>query len=315
MMMHRTPTFEEDSYHARGDKTEKQVLFEQMDAILPWEELLEKMQPYYYKGKRGRPPFPLEVMLRVTFAQQWLNRSDRKMKDTLKENLTVRFFARLEPDQSPDASTICKFRGWLQKHNLGAVLLELSKNHLEAKGILTKMSTSVDSTIIDAPTSTKNEDQQRDPEMKSTRKGKQWHFGMKAHIGTDANGYVHSAKVTAANVHDSTVMEECLHGEEEAIYGDKGYVSEERKQKFEARGVRWRVLRKASRGKQLTEEDKAFNRECNRMRSVVEDTFGVVKHLWGHRKVRYRGLRKNAWHMYMLFGLANFYRARKQLAV
>ena len=168
-------------------------------------------------------------------------------------------------------------------------------------------------TIISAPSSTKNRERQRDPEMKSTRKGNAWHFGMKMHIGTDTEGHVHSVAATAANVHDSTVMSDCLHGDEKEIYGDKAYVSSTHQQAAEARGVQWKVLRKGTRGRALDEADQAYNRECNRTRAKVEHAFGIVKHLWGYRKTRYRGLDKNASRLTLMFALANFYMARKPL--
>ena len=173
----------------------------------------------------------------------------------------------------------------------------------------------MDASIIRAPSSTKNRDRQRDPAMKQTRKGNAWYFGMKTHIGTDTRGRVHSVAVTDAAVHDSTMMPACLHGEETAIYGDKAYANEARQQAALGRGVDWRVSRRARTGKRLNCADKSFNRKSNRTRARVKHAFGVIKHLWGYRKVRYRGLEKNTAQAFTLFALANFYLARRELAV
>jgi IS5 family transposase len=173
--------------------------------------------------------------------------------------------------------------------------------------------TIVDASIVSAPSSTKNKERQRDPEMKQTKKGNQWYFGMKMHIGSDTRGRVHSIVVTDASVHDSTVAEDLIHGEENELYGDKAYANADRKEAYEAAGVTWRVNRKAKRGKKLNCADRSFNRKSNRTRAKVEHAFGVVKHLWGYRKVRYKGIAKNASQVFALFTLSNLYMARKEL--
>lgn len=309
----RQYSFEDVTYENRRKKTRKQRLLEEMDEILPWEVFLSTMAPFYPKGTKGRPPVGLETMLRIYFMQHWFGHSDPSMEDALHDNIPMRRFARIEPGYAPDETTICKFRHWLEENELTKALLRISNERLSARGITVKGGSIVDATIISAPSSTKNRLKQRDPEMRSTRKGTDWYFGMKAHIGSDTQGYVHSVEVTAANVHDVTMMERCLHGQEKAIYGDKGYACAKRKAKAEAQGILWRVSRRASRGKKLTCADVSFNRKSNRTRARVEHPFGVVKHLWGYRKVRYRGLRKNAAQVYTLFALANFYMARKKL--
>ena len=172
----------------------------------------------------------------------------------------------------------------------------------------------MDATIISAPSSTKNEKRERDPQMKQTKKGNQWHFGMKVHVGTDEQGRAHSVAVTDASVHDSQVMDDLLHGDEDVVYGDKAYASAERKAQLEASGVICRINRKARRGKKLNCADRSFNRKSNRTRARVEHIFGVVKHIWGYRKVRYKGLNKNACQVFTLMALANLYLARRQLA-
>ena len=193
-------------------------------------------------------------------------------------------------------------------------LFECIGQYLSDRGLLLREGTIVDATILAAPTSTKNRDQARDPQMGSTKKGTTWHFGLKAHVGSDPQGRVHTVVVTSASVHDSQMMDECLHGDEQVIYGDKAYVDAQRQQDAQAEGIEWRVLRKATRGRKLTCADRSFNRKSNRTRARVEHPFGIIKHLWGYSKVRYRGLAKNAAQLFTLFALANVYLARRALA-
>ena len=190
----------------------------------------------------------------------------------------------------------------------------LTNEYLGDKGLLLKEGTIVDATIISAPRSTKNKDHKSSPEMRSTRKGNNWHYGMKIHIGTDLQGRVHHVKVTDAAAHDSTVMDDLLHSEEKSIYGDKAYANEEKAVAAKASGVDWRVSRKAKKNRKLNCADKSFNRKSNRTRAKVEHVFGVVKHLWGYRKTRYRGLHKNACQAYTLMALANLYLSRRELS-
>ncbi len=309
----RQVSFEDASYWDRTKKTKKQRFLTEMNAVLPWDAMLDLIRPFYYKGDKGRPPIGLATMLRIYFLQQWYGYSDPGMEDALYDNVSVRVFAHVEAGHAPDETTICKFRHLLEQHGLTRRLFELSRDLLEQRGLLVKAGTIVDASIISAPSSTKNQAKQRDPEMKSTKKGNQWYFGMKEHIGTDPQGLVHRVEVTAANVHDATLMEACLHGQEKVIYGDKAYVSKQRKAEAEAQGVQWRVLRKATRTRKLNCADQSFNRKSNRTRARVEHTFGVIKHLWGYRRTRYRGLDKNAVQVYTLLALANFYLARDSL--
>ena len=214
-----------------------QKFLERRDAVLPWKKFVSEIAPYYPKGERGRPPIPLETMLRVYFLQQWYGYSDPGMEDAVYDNVSLHCFASLQPGQAPNETTICKFRHPLEHPELTKKLLELSRRHLAARGILVQDGTIVDAAIITAPSSTKNKASARGPEMKSTKKGNTWHFGMKAHIGTDTEGHVHSVEVTEANVHDSTMMEQCLHGKQKRIYGDKAYACAVRKKEAEERGV------------------------------------------------------------------------------
>ena len=181
-----------------------------MDTVFPWEAMPDVIRPFYFKGGTGRPPIGLETMLRIYFLQQWYGYSDPAMEDALCDSLAVRIFARVDAGQAPDETTICKFRHLLEQHRLTQRLFELSRDMLEKRGLLVKAGTIVDATIISAPSSTKNQAKQRDPEMKSTKKSNQWYFGMKAHIGTDTQGLVHSVAVTPANAHDATLLDVCL---------------------------------------------------------------------------------------------------------
>ena len=218
----------------------------------PWEAFLSELEPFYPQGARGRPPVGFETMLRIYFMQQWFGHSDPGMEDALHDNIAMRRFARLDAGYAPDETTICKFRHWLEERGLTKRLLSISNKHLRAHGVMVREGSIVDATIISAPASTKNRTGARDPEMKSTRKANKWRFGMKAHIGTDTQGYVHSVEVTAANVHDVTMMEQCLHGEEKEIYGDKGYAC--RKRKEQGRVAR-RRLAGVAQGGQRQETD------------------------------------------------------------
>jgi IS5 family transposase len=252
------------------------------------------------------------------FMQQWYGLSDPAMEDSLYDIESMRRFAGidLETDVIPDETTILHFRHLLEKHKLTKKLFEETQRYLTVKGLLLREGTIVDATIINAPSSTKNREKKRDGEMKQTKKGNQWYFGMKAHVGTDTGkGLVHSVVVTDAAVHDSKVMDKLLHGEEKAVYGDKAYAGEERKREYEGRGIEWCVKRKANRGQQLTEEDKEYNHRQGKVRAIVEHVFHVVKNIFQHRKTRYKGLYKNAVQVFSLFTLANIYLVRRELAM
>lgn len=306
------------AYENKKKKTRREKFLEEMNTVIPWKELIDVIRPYYPKSGNGRQPMPLEMMLRVYFMQQWYGLSDPAMEDSLYDIESMRRFAgiNLEADTIPDETTVLHFRHLLEKHNLTKKIFDETKRYLKEKGLLLREGTIVDATIIDAPSSTKNREGKRDEEMKQTKKGNQWYFGMKAHVGTDTGkGLVHSVVVTNAAIHDSQVMDKLLHGEEEAVYGDKAYASEERKVEYESRGIEWCVKKKANRGKQLTEQDKEYNHRQGKIRAKVEHAFLVVKHIWQHRKVRYKGLYKNAVQFYSLFTLANLYMVRNELAI
>ena len=307
-------SFSDEAYTSKKNTTRKERFLCEMNEVLPWDDLLQPILRHYPKPGRGRRPIPAETMLRIYFMQQWYGLSDPAMEDSLYDVASMRRFAGVALDAIPDETTICKFRHFLERHRLTEILFECTGQYLSERGLILREGTIVDATILAAPTSTKNRDQARDPQMGSTKKGTTWHFGLKAHVGSDPQGRVHTVVVTSASVHDSQMMDECLHGDEEVIYGDKAYVDAQRQQEAQAEGIEWRVLRKATRGRKLTCADRSFNRKSNRTRARVEHPFGIIKHLWGYSKVRYRGLAKNAAQLFTLFALANVYLARRALA-
>jgi IS5 family transposase len=304
------------AYDSKKKKTRRERFLEEMDKVIPWGTLLAEIKKYYPKAGNGRHPMPLEQMLRIYFMQQWYGLSDPAMEDALYDIESMRRFAGIDlvEDAIPDETTILNFRHLLERHRLTEEIFEKTKLYLKDKGILVREGTIVDATIINAPSSTKNKEKARDAEMKQTKKGNQWYFGMKAHVGTDVKrGLVHKVIVTDASVHDSRVMDDLLHGEEMAVYGDKAYASEEKKKEYLERGVKWCVNRKGNRGHLLNEVDREWNHEQNQIRAKGEHAFHVVKCLWNYRKTRYKGLYKNAAQVLSLFALANLYLARKEL--
>jgi len=313
-----TITFASLAYENKKKQTRREKFLEEMDKVIPWEELLKLIKGHYPKAGNGRQPMPLEMMLRIYFMQQWYGLSDPTMEDELYDSESMRRFAGidLEVDAVPDETTILHFRHLLEKHELTKEIFEKTKQYLSGKGLLLREGTIVDATIISAPSSTKNRDNARDKEMKQTKKGNQWYFGMKAHVGTDTGkGLAHSVVVTDAAVHDSQVMDELLHEEEQAVYGDSAYSSEKRKAEYEARGIKWCVNRKGCRHYQLSPEDVEYNHKQSQTRAKGEHAFRVVKHLWGYQKVRYKGLLKNAAQVFSLFALANLYLVRSELSM
>jgi transposase, IS5 family len=309
------PTFAALAFANKKKKTRREKFLEEMDQVVPWPELLKVVRRRYPKAGNGRPPLGLEKMLRVYFLQQWFNLSDPAMEDELYESESMRRFAGIElgQDEVPDETTILKFRHLLERHGLTKKLFAKVAAHLEAHKLLLRQGTIVDATIVNAPRSKKNEKKAMDPEMSSTRKGTDWFFGMKVHVGTDLKGVAHTAVVTTAKVHDSQQLDELLHGQEQVVYGDRAYIDEQKRQDFEAQGVRWRIQRRARRNAPLSDKDRKWNRRQSKVRARVEHIFQIIKQLWGHRKVRYRGLAKNEAHYFTLLALANLYMKRKKL--
>ena len=310
------PTFAALAYANKKKKTRREQFLEEMNLVVPWMNLLQVVEPHYPKAGQGRPPLGMEKMLRIYFMQQWFNLSDPGMEDALYDMESLRRFAGIElgADEVPDETTILNFRHLLERHQLTQKLFQQVNHHLAQRGLLMREGTIVDATIITAPRSRKNANGQQDPEMSSTRKGTDWFFGHKLHVGTDSVcGLAHSAVVTTAKVHDSRILSQLLHGQETVLYGDTAYVGRTRKSFYERRGVQWRVQRRAPMKAPLREADRVWNREQNKVRAKVEHIFQVIKHLWGHRKVRYRGLAKNAAQCFSLLALANLYLVRKKL--
>jgi len=304
------------AWSRKGKVTRRERFLAEMDAVIPWSELIALIEPHYPRGETGRPPQDLERMLRIYFLQQWFNLSDPQAEDAIYDSESMRRFAKVELsfDKVPDETTILRFRHLLEQHKLTAKIFEAIKDLLESKRLFLYSGTIVDATIVAAPSSTKNEAKARDPEMKQTKKGKNWHFGMKFHVGTDRRGTVHSLTATHAAVSDLEELPKLLHGEERVLYGDQAYWKQADREAFEARGVRYRVNRRGPRGnKSLTEHEKAINRSRSRTRARGEHAFRIVKQLWGFSKTRYRGIEKNLARGYTMFALANLYALRHRL--
>ena len=299
------------AYDTKGKVTRRERFLREMDAVIPWPTLRALIAPHYTVAGRGRRPLPLETMLRVYFLQQWFDLSDPQAEAMLYDSEAMRRFARVElgDDTVPDESTILRFRHLLEQHQLTAAMFDAVKTLLTEKRLLLKAGTIVDATIIAAPSSTKNATKTRDPEMKQTRKGNQWYFGLKIHVGTDTRGVVHSLTTTDAAQHDSTQLPQLLHGQESTLYGDKAYDNADTKAHWEAEGGRYRVNKRGQR----TPRRDAVNATRSRVRARVEHVFHIVKRLWGFAKVRYRGLAKNTTRAYAAFALANLYLVRKRL--
>lgn len=302
-------------------KTRKREFLEEMDKVVPWDVLVQIVAPHYTKAKTGRPAFAIETMLRIHYLQQWFGLSDPAMEEALHDVPVYREFAKLDGglDRLPDESTILRFRHLLEKNNLAPDMLRVVNDLLSHKGLLLKTGTAVDATLINAPSSTKNASGERDPEMHQTKKGNQWYFGMKAHIGVDADsGLVHSVITTAANVNDVTQANALLHGQEVEAYGDSGYQGADKR--GDARSaVHWhvamrpgkrRALDKSQLKERLADEIQTINA---RIRAKVEHPFRVIKQQFGFAKVRYKGLAKNTGQIVTLFALANLWMARKKL--
>jgi transposase, IS5 family len=308
-------TFASLAWAHKGKVTRREKFLAEMNAVMPWAKLLAMIAPHYPTDGRGRPRADLELMLRIYCLQQWFNLSDPQAEESLYDSESMRRFAGVELAETkvPDESTILRFRHLLEEHRLTKAIFDEIRTLLQEHGLLLKSGTIVDATIISASGSTKNEAKQRDPQMGSSKKGRNWHFGMKVHIGTDKRGLVHSLSVTSASVNDFTELPELLHGDEKELYGDRSYWSEEHRWLCRDVGIRYRVNRRAKRGHQLTRAQKLINTLRSKVRARVEHPFNVVKRLWGFTSVRYRGLAKNAARAYTMFALANLYLVRRQL--
>lgn len=309
-------TFASAAWSAKGKVTRRERFLAEMNAVIPWVRLLALIEPHYPKAGAGRQPHPMERMLRIYCMQNWFNLSDPQAEDSLYDIESMRRFAGIElaEDDIPDESTILRFRHLLEEHQLTERIFAEVRSLLEERRLLLKSGTIVDATIIAAPTSTKNAEKARDPEMHQTRKGKQWHFGMKAHVGTDPRGIVHSLATTAAQAADITQLPKLLHGKEKVVFGDQAYWSEFHRQCARASAIRYRINRKGSKSRPLNEHQKWINRLRSKARARGEHAFHVVKRLWGFTKVRYRGLAKNTARLFTAFALANLYLLRRRLS-
>lgn len=303
------------AWQTKGKTTRRERFLAEMEAVIPWAAWVAIVAPYYPKAGNGTQPYPLELMLRIHCLQQWFNLSDPAAEEALYDSESMRRFARVElgMDRVPDETTILRFRHLLAQHGLAETLFREITGQLEARGLLLRSGTIVDATIIAAPSSTKNAAERRDPEMHQTRKGNQWYFGMKFHAGMDPNGIVHTLTATAANAADITELPQLLHGEEQTVWGDAAYWKEDDRRRLLAEGKRYRMNRRGTKQRPLTEAQKRVNRARSRTRAKGEHGFHVVKQLWGFTKVRYRGLAKNLARGFVIFGLANLFRLRRRL--
>jgi transposase, IS5 family len=322
-MTHQT-SFSQAEFADKKKITRREKFLARMEEIIPWAALLAVIDPFYPKGERGRPPVGLERMLRVYFLQQWYGLADEAIEDAIYDSQAMRGFARIDlaADGVPDATTLLKFRRLLETNDLCKGLFNAINADLAARGLMMRAGTLVDATLLAAPSSTKNRAKQRDPEMHQTRKGNQWYFGMKAHIGADRDGkLVHTVVVTAANVADITKTAELLHGQETQVHADAGYIGVEKREEITGlnRPIDWQIAGKRGQIKKMEEGSekeslKVIEKAKASVRAFVEHPFHILKNLFRHRKVRYRGLAKNGHQLHTLFGLANLVIAARQTA-
>ena len=314
-------TFGDAEGMGKRKRTRREIFLAEMEQVVPWQALLALIEPHYPKaGRPGRQPYAIATMLRIHFLQQWYALSDPAMEEALYDTPVMRRFARLSGlDNVPDETTILNFRRLLETHGLAESIFERVNAHLARKGQSLKAGTIVDATIIAAPSSTKNQDGERDPEMHQTKKGNQWHFGMKAHIGVDEeSGLVHHVECTAANVNDVTQVHKLLHGREDTVCGDSGYTGAEKREELQDVDAGFLIAEKPSKLRAMkNERERRYAERWERykasLRAKVEHPFRVIKRQFGYTKVRYRGLAKNAAQVLTLFALSNLWMARRRL--
>lgn len=301
---------------AHKKKLRCEKFLDEMDSIIPWNKFMAQIEPHYEQKKLGRNRMDMKMMLKIYFLQQWFNLSDPECEDQIYDRGSFQKFLGIDllADRVPDETTILNFRHLLEEHELQKEFFAIVRILLEESGLILKDGTIVDATIIHAPSSTKNKEKKRDSEMSSTKKGNTYHFGMKAHIGVDAQGgLVHSIETTTASVHDKDKLHHLMHGEEGAIFGDKGYVGQKEKRVARAMNIHWGVLDRAARNRPLSSSQKKQNKKKSSVRSKVEHPFQVVKCQWNYKKVKYKGLFKNSMQLHTLFALCNLFRVRKKL--
>jgi transposase, IS5 family len=314
-------SFSDAEYAVKRKRTRREAFLAEMDKVVPWDALLGLIEPVYPKAGKGRRPYALKTMLRIHLMQQWFGYSDPAMEEALYDVAPVRRFAKLSlaSGSVPDETTILNFRRLLETHDLAAKMLEAVNSHLSARGLLLKQGTIVDATIIHAPSSTKNRDKSRDGDMHQTRKGQQWYFGMKAHIGVDVeSGLVHTVTTTPANVADITETERLLHGGEASVWADAGYTGADKRDALKKRPIRWHIAAKRGSIKAMPEGDlkdatKYLEYLKAAVRAKVEHPFRVIKQQFGYTKVRFKGLSKNTAQVLTLFALSNLWMARPRL--
>ena len=301
-----------------GKTTRRAQFLADMDRIIPWPELAAAIEPVYPKISEagGRPPIPLERMLRIYFLQLWFNLSDPAVEEALYDSVAMRSFVDIDlgVEGAPDETTVCKFRHLLERNKLGNTLLKAVNEYLRTNGIKIANGTIVDATIIGAPSSTKNKNGKRDPEMHQTAKGNQWYFGMKAHVGVDSQTkLIHTVCASAANVADALALPHLLHGNETRVWGDQAYRGQKAAMRAAAPRARDFTNQRYRWGSRIDERIKATNRNKSRIRAKVEHTIGVIKRIFGFQKVRYRGLAKNLHRLEVTAALANLYTVRRRL--
>jgi len=311
-------TFAEAEYANKKHKTRREVFLDRMEGLVPWSRLEKKVARYYAKTSPlgGRPPYPLPVMLRVHCLQLFYNLSDPALEDALYEVESMRRFAGLRLDRIPDETTILNFRHLLERHGLGKKLFKEINTHLKEQGLMLREGTIVDATIIAAPSSTKNQAGERDAEMHQVRKGNEWHFGMKMHVGVDESlGLIHSLEATPANTADITVADKLLHGDEKSVWGDAGYRGIEARAEHGRRAVNWLIALRPGKRAQLPANGLLAQAERAKasIRAKVEHPFRYIKVMFGYNKVRYRGLAKNTNRLHLLAGFTNLLIGRKYL--
>ena len=307
----------QSSFEKYGRKSRRELFLDEMELVVPWAELQALVEPHYPKAGNGRRPVGLSIMLRTFFMQQWFNLSDPGVEEAFYESATLRRFAGVDLGvaPAPDETTVLRFRHLLEQYDLCGAMLEAVNLHLEAKGIRIATGTIVDATIIHAPSSTRNEKKERDPAMHQTRKGKQWYFGLKAHIGVDSKeGTVHSVATSAANVSDVHMLPDLLHGEERKVWGDGGYQGQTKAIQQAAPKAQDMTCKRTKFKNYVDEVAKKKNTTKSRVRAKVEHVFRILKRVFGFDKVRYRGIAKNHHRLCANFALINLYLHRKRLA-
>jgi IS5 family transposase len=313
-------TFSDAEYAGKRKQTRREVFLAEMDQVVPWTALLALIEPHYPKAGRGRRPYPLATMLRIHFLQHWYALSDPAMEEALYEIAPLRQFARLSLlDAIPDETTMLNFRHLLERNGLAAKMLTAVNADLSRRGLLLRQGTMVDATIIHAPTSTKNGSGTRDPDMHQTRKGNQWFFGLKAHIGVDRDsGLVHTVVTTAANVHDVTQTHALLHGKEKSVFADAGYTGADKREELKRKRIDWHIAERRHKVKALPQgelKDVTLWLEHLRakVRARVEHPFRVIKQQFGFQKTRYHGLAKTGAQLNTLFALSNLWMVQRRM--